>query len=102
MNREEAKQVAEIVKAYAEGRELEVQLRGELEDRWVHTSAPQFNFVDLQYRVKPEPRTFYALEGTKKPGVLFCLSSTREEAERYRKAHVQSEEIKVVSLVEKL
>ncbi len=52
MNREEARKAAEVMLAYAEGKEIEKQRSG----NWVITKDPPFDWLCSNYRVKPEPK----------------------------------------------
>ena len=54
MTREEPKKAAEIIIAYAEGKNIEFSRRG-AED-WQPCANPSFMFGWYNYRVKPEPK----------------------------------------------
>lgn len=54
MTREEAKKAAEIIMAYAEGKNIEFS-RWRAED-WRPCANPTFQFGSYQYRVQPDPR----------------------------------------------
>lgn len=65
MTREEARQAAEVMMAYAEGKEIE--FNGRLScgcQMWEETSDPTFNWWDFMYRTKMKPkyRPFKTLE----------------------------------------
>lgn len=56
MTREEARKAAEVMMAYAEGKEIEFKIKGE--DRWETWDGRDtlgFEFDDFDYRIKPEP-----------------------------------------------
>lgn len=53
MTREEAKNAAEVMMAYAEGKEIECVMIGR--DGWQLTHDPEFNFGLCDYRTKSEP-----------------------------------------------
>ncbi len=52
MTREEARKAAEVMLAYADGKEIEVKMG----DKWVSSYKVSFNWFDFEYRVKPEPK----------------------------------------------
>lgn len=54
MNREKAKEVAEVIMAYAEGKEI--QYKSTLMGEWVDNTYPSFDFINCEYRIKPEPK----------------------------------------------
>ena len=54
MNRRHAKEFLPIIKAYAEGREIQYKLMHESEDKWEDIEAPIWS-PNCQYRIKPEP-----------------------------------------------
>ena len=54
MNRNEARKAAEVMLAYADGKEIEYK-NGALKD-WSITSVPTFNWGSNDYRIKPEPK----------------------------------------------
>lgn len=53
MTREEARKAAEVMLAYADGKEVEAKSRKC--DTWVNATAPIFNWDDVEYRIKKEP-----------------------------------------------
>lgn len=52
MTREEAKVLAPIIKAYAEGKTVQYLER----DKWFDITGPCFNLPVNTYRIKPEPK----------------------------------------------
>ena len=54
MTREDARKAAEIMQAYAEGKELEVRAKGT--GKWQTIDVPAFNWCDFAYRIKPQPK----------------------------------------------
>ena len=54
MTREEARKAAEVMLAYADGKEIEYK-NGALKD-WSITSVPTFNWGSNDYRIKPGPK----------------------------------------------
>ena len=54
MTREEAKQAAEVMMAYAEGREVEYY--DVIDECWDSSGDLGFNWFDTKYRVKPETK----------------------------------------------
>lgn len=101
MNKEQAAKLIVLAQAFVEGKQLECRRHG-TNNPWYTTSNPTFDLHTYDYRIKPEPRTFYALEWTGNAGQLFCTNTTREEAERYRKLSSNPDAINIVELVEKL
>ena len=56
MKKEEAKHLAEVLKAYAEGKPIEVFLDNECEWREVPTDGYRFDVENESYRIKKEPK----------------------------------------------
>ena len=54
MNRNEARKAAEVMLAYADGKEIEYK-NGALKD-WSITSVPTFNWGSNDYRIKPQSK----------------------------------------------
>ena len=54
MTREEARKAAEVILAYADGKEIEYK-NGALKD-WSITSVPTFNWGSNDYRIKPQSK----------------------------------------------
>lgn len=54
MTREEARQAAEVMMAYAEGREVEYY--DVIDECWYSSGDLGFNWFDTKYRVKPETK----------------------------------------------
>lgn len=54
MNREEAKELLTIIKAFAEGKT--VQIYNSTENVWLDIKAPDFSSNPSNYRIKPEPK----------------------------------------------
>ena len=57
MTREEARKAAEVMIAYADGKEIELNGRSSCGCKmWEETSDPTFNWYGFMYRTKPEPK----------------------------------------------
>ena len=54
MTREEARKAAEVMLAYADGKEIEWSDKGI--DDWRIAGTPTFDWVKNDYRIKPEPK----------------------------------------------
>ena len=52
MDRDEARKAAEVMLAYADGKEIEVR-KG---DKWFPSDTVVFNWCDFRYRIKPQPK----------------------------------------------
>ena len=52
MTRDEARRAAEVMLAYADGKEIEVR-KG---DKWFPSDTVVFNWCDFRYRIKPQPK----------------------------------------------
>ena len=63
MNRERAKELAPIVKAFGEGKDIQSKYPDENDSCWFDTPEPDFivdeNGISLDYRIKPEPEVIY-------------------------------------------
>lgn len=60
MTRDEARELARIAQAYADGKT--VQWWGPLSDKWLDYDGDEFlaiGALDLEWRIKPEPREFW-------------------------------------------
>ena len=53
MTREEARKAAEIMLAYADGKEIEFFIKGGR--KWSRAIEPTFDWCDTNYRIKPSP-----------------------------------------------
>ena len=60
MNREEIKAAIAVMQHFADGGEVLQTLGGC--DSWIDSPAPVWNWGYCEYRIKPTPRTFYALD----------------------------------------
>lgn len=54
MDRQQAKELLPIIQAFAEGKTIEFRERGCT--LWTESISPIFNFANLEYRIKPEPK----------------------------------------------
>lgn len=54
MTREEAKKAAEVMMAYADGKEIE--MRDRARKPWTQIKAAHFNWELFDYRIKPKPK----------------------------------------------
>lgn len=54
MTREEARKAAEVMLAYADGKEI--QFKDDVDEVWKGCMEPLFNFDECEYRVKPEKK----------------------------------------------
>ena len=52
MTKEEIKEAAKVMEAYANGKKIQYKEISE----WLDTSLPLFNWAKYKYRVKPEPK----------------------------------------------
>lgn len=52
MTRKEAGKMAEVMKAYAEGKDVQLYIGGD----WITIEDPKFNNFEVEYRIKPEPK----------------------------------------------
>lgn len=53
MTKEQARKAAEVMLAYADGKEIEYTIKGR--NKWTKVESPSFNW-DWEYRVKPKPK----------------------------------------------
>ena len=83
MTREEAKVLAPIIKAYAEGKTIQYQERG----KWYDITGPCFSLSVNTYRIKPEPnyRPFKNREECWQEKIWFAVSYRYEDAFKYYK-----------------
>lgn len=56
MNRKEAAELLPIIKAFAEGKNIEYRSKGFNEDWKKVTQIPGLSFNSFEYRIKPEPK----------------------------------------------
>ena len=58
MNRSEAREAAEVMFAYADGKEIEWSHKDEngCWSRWVKIDNPNFDWIDNDYHIKSEPK----------------------------------------------
>lgn len=57
MDREEVRKAAEVMLAFADGKEIQYSNKGQDHwFNWINNSAPSFNWGRFDYRIKPEPK----------------------------------------------
>ena len=56
MNRERAKELLPVIKAFTEGKDI--QCRSTDDTQWLDTTIPTFS-ASIEYRIKPEPREYW-------------------------------------------
>ena len=56
MTRDEAKEAAKVMEAYANGKEIQCNDNYLGNGEWVTTDGPSFNWEKYAYRIKPEPK----------------------------------------------
>ena len=82
MTREQAKKNLEIIKAFAEGKT--VQFRNKEFPQWTDFDDPQFDSTCGEYRIKPEPRTWWvAVDGSWIAGFFDSRPEALSYAEGY-------------------
>lgn len=57
---ESAREKAAVMLAFAEGKAIECKKRYDENDPWQEIEVPKWSFLDFDYRIKREPREFYA------------------------------------------
>lgn len=80
MDRKTAKELLPVIKAYAEGKVI--QMKSSNLNKWEDAVSPAFTLPTNNYRIKPEPREFYMAfrEGFNSTGPVF---HSEKSAERY-------------------
>lgn len=53
-------QMISVLQAAREGKQIERRVKGT--KNWIDGTIPSWNFCDIEYRVKPEPREFWICE----------------------------------------
>ncbi len=70
MTREEAKQLLPIIQAYSDGKTIQTKSKNSPIDKWtdsVVAEGPSFDHLEnIDYRIKPEPRTVWVVRGIDK------------------------------------
>ena len=56
MTREELKEAAKVMEAYANGKKIQCNYNCQDNGGWVDTDNPSFNWDKYAYRIKPEPK----------------------------------------------
>lgn len=57
MTREEIKEAAKVMEAYADGAEIQYSHKGRnFWINWINISSPSFDWQTFDYRIKPEPK----------------------------------------------
>ena len=56
MTREELKEAAKVMEAYANGKKIQCNYNCQDNEGWVDTDNPSFNWDKYVYRIKPEPK----------------------------------------------
>ena len=58
-----------------------LQAKGNFTDEWRDVNKPKFNFMDLDYRIKPEPMTLWLeVSGS---GRIFATHYTKPSTQEY-------------------
>lgn len=81
MKQSEAKDFLPMIQAFAEGKTIQAK-NG---DRWADLMDPYFSRPVADYRIKPEPRTFYAVEWSDFP--VPSIADDLEDAKRVMSKH---------------
>lgn len=81
-----AKQQAEVMLAFAEGKSIEVSIRRE-PNRWTPVLEPLWDWCLCNYRVRKEPRTFYVI--LRGDGTPYKVFNDRQRA-TYRAASLNN------------
>lgn len=73
MNRERAKELLPVIQAFAEGGKIQFRIANGIDEPWGDMPEDDrmsitFPCEDYEYRIKPEPREFWIIEGTLKGG----------------------------------
>lgn len=55
MTKEEAKHLSEVLKAYSDGKKLQIKSKTESSE-WSDVNELGLNYIDFEYRIKPEPK----------------------------------------------
>lgn len=55
-----AREHIEVMQAYLDGAKIELRRRDALHAGWQEVLEPRWDWQNLEYRVKPEPREFWA------------------------------------------
>lgn len=61
MNSEEAKELLPVIQAFAEGKAVEMNWGTEKQPDWRVSKSLNFTSPIDEYRIKPEPRTFWVV-----------------------------------------
>lgn len=56
MTREEAAKLLPIIKAFAEGKQIQCKVSDDKGGKWVNTFHPTFDVENFGYRIKPEAK----------------------------------------------
>ena len=75
MTRARAKELLPVIQAYAEGKDIQI----EMGQGWSTVNEPTFQDQSTKYRIKPEPRVWYARVYGKSDGC--CLGHIFERAD---------------------
>jgi hypothetical protein len=99
MNRERAKELLPIIKAFANGGV--VQFRYSKNMKWQNTSDDPVFVVDNEYRIKPEPMEIWVnIYDEKEDDVMGATYSSKVKAENYASFGVIKKAVKFREVIE--
>lgn len=90
----------DVIRAFATGDSI-IQAKGkDPDDRWEDSYEPSWDFSQYDYRVKPEPRSWWIVRSVEYPNTPVPLCETQDEAEDYQHDRVHPLEYEVVHVRE--
>lgn len=84
MNREQAKALLPIITAFAEGKVIQYRYK-KPDYAWAETTCPSWDVKSYEYRIKPEPRSLWAVYAGETMVAGPC--TTRVWADNYVQQH---------------
>ena len=100
MNRDETKKCIEIMQAYVDGKTIESRRNSAVQ--WNHIdgkhATPSWNFVEAEYRIKPEPKVIYVNEYTE--GIKGFVFDDPKEAARGASVSAKRIAVKYIQVIE--
>jgi hypothetical protein len=69
-------EMIEVIQAHKDGKAIQARLAGGGSE-WKRNTAPQWNFLSAEYRVKPEPKEYWLVPYKNKLGFTVFGSSTK-------------------------
>lgn len=96
MDSKQAKEILPILTAFSEGKEIQYR-DDNMTEKWRDISNVSFEWPASHYRIKPEPRVFYGIEGAMDYPSLYSSEEDRDAVfDKYKRDYPSWKKLKVI------